>query len=101
MHRRGQPPRDAVHALDAPAQLRGRIERVYRVPRGLAATVHNGPRLYFGGPERSRAKWSALVSVLADESSRGATYVDVRIPERPVAGGFAPRAPEPSASTLG
>ena len=85
----------------APGPLRARVERVYRVRRGLAATVHDGPKLYFGGADRPRAKWSALESVLADESSRGATYVDVRIPERPVAGGFQARPTESSTSTLG
>ncbi len=85
----------------APGPLRARVMRVYRGPRGFAATVHDGPKLYFGSAERRRAKWSALVSVLADESSRGATYVDVRIPERPVAGGFQARPVQVSTSTLG
>jgi cell division protein FtsQ len=85
----------------APVPLRARVEHVYRGPRGLAATVGDGPKLYFGGAERPEAKWSAVVSVLADETARGATYVDVRIPERPVAGGFQARPVEVSASTLG
>jgi cell division protein FtsQ len=86
----------------APGPLRGRVARVFRGKRGLAATVRNGPKLYFGGGERLRAKWSAAAQVLADSSAQGASYVDVRIPERPVAGGFAPRpAPESSPSTLG
>jgi cell division protein FtsQ len=85
----------------APAPLRARVEHVYRGPRGLDLSVADGPKLLFGGAERPRAKWSAVVSVLADETARGATYVDVRIPERPVAGGFQPRPVEASASTLG
>lgn len=85
----------------APAPLRARVARVYRGPRGLAATTRNGPKLYFGGGERPRAKWSAVASVLASDSGRGATYVDVRIPERPVAGGFQARLVQPSTFTLG
>ena len=85
----------------APAPLRDRLEHVYRGPRGLVATVHDGPKLYFGSDRRAQAKWSAIARVLADDSSRGATYVDVRIPDRPVAGGFQPRPTELSPSTLG
>jgi hypothetical protein len=43
----------------------------------------------------------AAARVLAEDSASGATYVDVRIPERPVAGGFQARPVEVSASTLG
>jgi cell division protein FtsQ len=95
--------RRAIRLLDAaPAPLRRRIALVFRGRRGLAATVQDGPKLYFGGGERLRAKWSAAAQVLADSSAQGASYVDVRIPERPVAGGFQPRpAPGSSPSTLG
>lgn len=86
----------------APAPLRGRVARVFRATRGLAATVEDGPKLYFGGGGRLRAKWYAVAQVLADQSAQGASYVDVRIPERPVAGGFQPRPMAgTSASTLG
>jgi len=95
----------ALHAVSllgaAPAPLRRRVTRVFGSTRGLAATVRDGPKLYFGGDDRLRAKWSAAVQVLAHETSRGASYVDVRIPERPVAGGFQPRPVANSASTLG
>lgn len=78
----------------APSALRGRVARVYRGPRGLAATLQNGPKLYFGGTARVDAKWGAAVVVLEQRSSRGASYVDLRVPERPVAGGLQPRTPE-------
>lgn len=92
----------AVRLLGAaPAPLRRRVSRVFRGNRGLAATVHDGPKLYFGGGSRLHAKWSAAARVLAHDTSRGASYVDVRIPERPVAGGFQPRPEVSSASTLG
>lgn len=79
----------------APAALRARISRVYRGPRGLAATLEDGPKLYFGGTAQFRAKWGAAAVVLANGTSKGARYVDLRIPGRPVAGGLKPRTPEP------
>jgi hypothetical protein len=78
----------------APAPLRARVDHVFQGRRGLAATVQDGPKLYFGGDERPRAKWSAAARVLAADTARGAAYVDVRIPERPVAGGFQARPAE-------
>jgi cell division protein FtsQ len=95
----------ALGAIDllatAPPALRARVARIYRGPRGLAASVQNGPRLYFGGAARFDAKWLAAAQVLAQRSSRGASYVDLRVPERPVAGGLQPRQDQPSTSTLG
>lgn len=79
----------------APPALRGRVARVYRGPRGLTATMQNGPKLYFGGPSRPNAKWAAAAQVLASSTSRGAAYLDLRIAERPVAGGLQPRAAQP------
>jgi cell division protein FtsQ len=78
----------------APPALRARVAHVYRGPRGLAATLVNGPKLYFGGSSRFSAKWSAAALVLADGSSKAASYVDLRVPERPVAGGLQPRTPQ-------
>lgn len=95
--------RRAIRLLAAaPGALRRRVTRVFRATRGLAATVEDGPKLYFGGAQRLRAKWLAAARVLADSSAQGASYVDVRIPQRPAAGGFAPRATgQVSPSTLG
>lgn len=93
---------DAIAVVaQAPSPLRTRIQRVYEGDRGLAATVAAGPKLYFGGGERIRAKWIAAVEVLAHAGTQGASYVDLRIPERPVAGGFEPRTADISGSTLG
>ena len=72
----------------APAALRAMVGRVYLGSHGLTAPLRNGPTLYFGGAERLRAKWVSVARVLADPSSRGATYLDVRLPERPAAGGL-------------
>jgi cell division protein FtsQ len=75
----------------APRALRARVVRVHRGPRGLAAALRAGPKLYFGGAARFDAKWGAAAQVLGHGTSRGAAYVDLRIPERPVAGGLQPR----------
>jgi cell division protein FtsQ len=70
----------------APAPLRSRALRAYKGPNGLAVDLRDGPRLDFGDLAQVDAKWLAAAAVLADEDSRGASYVDVRLPERPVAG---------------
>lgn len=85
----------------APPPLRARVARVYEGVRGLSATVEGGPKLYFGGGERIRAKWMAAAEVLAHVGTQGASYVDLRIPEKPVAGGFQPLPAGTSGSTLG
>jgi cell division protein FtsQ len=81
----------------APRALRGRVVRAYRGPRGLTTTMDDGPKLYFGGATRPAAQWGAAAQVLASSTSRGAAYVDLRIPDRPVAGGLKPRSIEPQA----
>lgn len=87
---------DLVRLLAAaPRALRARVARAYRGPRGLTTTMDGGPKLYFGGAARLDAKWSAAAAVLADATSPGAAYVDLRVPERPVAGGMQPRPVEP------
>jgi cell division protein FtsQ len=92
--------RSAIALLAAaPAALRAKVLRVYAGPRGLTAPLDDGPVLYFGGADRLRAKWTAAARVLADRSSAGATYLDLRLPERPAAGGLeAPKPQEPDAS---
>jgi cell division protein FtsQ len=82
----------------APAPLAKEIERTYSSSRGLTVALRGGLRVYFGDGSRPRAKWASLSRVLADPSSAGATYVDVRVPERPAAG-FAPGTAPPSTST--
>jgi cell division protein FtsQ len=70
----------------APRQLLKLIERVYFGPRGLTIAMRNGLLAYFGDSTRPHAKWLALTDVLAARSAAGASYVDVRLPERPAAG---------------
>jgi len=86
---------EAVAVLDAaPPALRARIGRVTGGARGLGVSLRQGPDVYFGSASRLAAKWAAAVGVLADPDARGARYLDVRVPERPAAGGLPPE-PEP------
>jgi cell division protein FtsQ len=70
----------------APGPLRKAVLRVYSGPDGLTVAMRNGLLAYFGDATRPHAKWLSLDRVLADPSSTGASYVDVRLPERPAAG---------------
>ena len=86
----------------APMPLRGRVERIRQLPgKGLVAFMERGPQVLLGDASALAAKWAAAAAVLADDASRGATYVDVRIPERPVAGGVAVPQPEPEQPAAG
>jgi cell division protein FtsQ len=84
--------RDAARAAGAaPPSIARRLETIAHegAARALVAQVEDGPEIVLGTADRLRAKWAAAVRVLADEEAAGAAYVDVRIPERPVAGGLA------------
>jgi cell division protein FtsQ len=70
---------------DAPAPLRRRVAAVSAAGGPLTIYLHRGPRLIFGNDALPHAKWDSAAAVLADTSSRGATYVDVRLPSRPAA----------------
>jgi cell division protein FtsQ len=70
----------------APKALAKSVERAYSGSKGLTLVMHSGLRAYFGDSSRPHAKWAALVRVLADPGSVGASYVDLRVPERPAAG---------------
>jgi cell division protein FtsQ len=93
--------RDAVAVLAAaPPALRARVERLRLGRHGWTAPLADGPVLYLGSATRLKAKWAAAAIVLGDAGSAGATYVDVRIPERAAAGGvLAPTADEPAGGT--
>jgi hypothetical protein len=86
----------------APAPLLEHVERVFTGVKGLTVAMRNGLLVYFGDASRPLAKWLSLVRVLADQSSAGASYVDVRLPSHPAAGfpaGVAP--PDASSTTAG
>ncbi len=84
----------------APPALLGRLTSIEPGARGLVAEMRKGPDVILGSQARLRAKWAAAAAVLADPASQGAQYVDVRLPERPVAGGLPEpeRAEEPPAA---
>ena len=88
----------------APAPLRGRLERIdVRADEGIVVELREGPELIFGDANHVRAKWIAAVRILADPEATGASYIDVRLPGRPAAGGLpaetvAPVAPAGSAA---
>jgi cell division protein FtsQ len=73
----------------APAELLRKISTITIQPaKGYVAQVEDGPAIWLGGAARLEEKWDAAAAVLAQDSSAGASYVDVRIPERAVAGGL-------------
>lgn len=83
----------ALHAArvagGAPAPLRGRLERVVmRAEEGIVVELRDGPELIFGDARHVRAKWIAATRILADPEAAGASYIDVRLPGRPAAGGL-------------
>jgi cell division protein FtsQ len=80
----------------APVRLAKDVERAYSGPKGLTLAMRGGLLAYFGDASRPHAKWIALARVLADASSAGASYVDVRSPERPAAGFPAGVTPPPA-----
>jgi cell division protein FtsQ len=92
-------------AAAAPAPLRARIESITIQPgKGFVAQLRNGPAVWLGGRPRVELKWDSAAAVLAAPSSRGADYIDVRMPERPVAGGLQsdePAQPGPAAPVPG
>jgi cell division protein FtsQ len=76
-------------AAAVPGLLRGRLERVgLRKGDGLVVELRDGPELIFGDASRARVKWIAAARVLADRDAAGATYIDLRLPGRPAAGGL-------------
>jgi cell division protein FtsQ len=83
-------------AAAAPPELRARAERLFYGAGGMTLDLRNGPDLIFGSDGDARTKWLAAARVLSDESSVGATYLDLRIPKVVAAGGVGPIEPEPT-----
>ena len=76
-------------AATAPPALLHRataIER--RRGEGIVVVLRDGPRMIFGDETSAAPKWRAAAGVLASRDAQGAAYVDLRLPERPVAGGL-------------
>ena len=72
----------------APTVLRARVTKVTLGGHGLTAFLDSGPQVRFGDGHRLHAKWIAAQRVMADPGALDATYIDVRVPERPAAGGL-------------
>ena len=83
-------------AAAAPPELRERAARVFWDDHGVALDLRNGPDLIFGDPKAAREKWRAAARVLAEDSSAGATYLDLRVPNVVAAGGVGPIEPTPT-----
>jgi cell division protein FtsQ len=85
-------------AAAAPPALLPKIASITIQPgKGFVAQMTSGPAIWLGGPVRLDAKWRAAAAVLAQPSSEGASYIDARLPERPIAGGVdAPDTAQPT-----
>jgi cell division septal protein FtsQ len=81
----------AVRLLGAaPYQLLPKVGEVTSIAgHGLVGQLHNGPSIYFGDATQAAAKWAAVLAVLADSNSQGASYIDVTDPQHPAAGSTA------------
>jgi cell division protein FtsQ len=71
-----------------PEPLRPLVEKVGRDDDyGVIVTLRGGIPVRFGSGSRAAEKWAAAAAVLADPKLDSLTYLDVRVPERPAAGG--------------
>jgi cell division protein FtsQ len=86
----GEPLEQALVAGAAPDPLRPLIERIDHTEEdGVEITLRGGIPVRFGSASDAEQKWAAAAAVLADPKLDAVTYVDVRVPERPAAGGAA------------
>jgi cell division protein FtsQ len=69
----------------APSVLRHRVYTVTLGSEGLTVQLRNGPAIYFGDGSLPHAKWDSAAAVLANSTSRGASYINVSLPSRPAA----------------
>jgi cell division protein FtsQ len=84
--------RTLVTALaGAPEPLRSQLDNAHlsSTGQGILVAMRDGPTLELGTSARLAAKWASATRVLAAPSSTGASEIDVRLPERPAARGFA------------
>lgn len=86
----GEPLEQALIAGAAPEPLRPLIEAVdHSDETGVTVELRGNIPVRFGSGARAAEKWAAAAAVLADPKLDALTYVDVRVPERPAAGGAA------------
>lgn len=86
----GEPLEQALVAGAAPEPLRPLIENVdHDEEMGVVVKLRGEIPVRFGTGARAAEKWAAAAAVLADPKLDALTYIDVRVPERPAAGGAA------------
>jgi cell division protein FtsQ len=86
----GEPLEQTLVVGAAPDPLLGLVEKVdHTDDYGVVVTVRGGIEVRFGSGERADEKWAATAAVLADPKLDVASYLDVRVPERPAVGGAA------------
>ena len=72
----------------APAPLRAEINGAETSKDyGVSVDIGPGLELRFGDASSADLKWKAAAAVLADPKFEGASYLDLSVPDRPVAGG--------------
>jgi cell division protein FtsQ len=72
----------------APEPLRPLVHAVrLDEEHGVEVTLRGGIPVRFGSAVRAGEKWAAAAAVLASPKLDALTYLDVRVPERPTAGG--------------
>jgi cell division protein FtsQ len=78
---------EALAVGPAPAPLRPLITTVsLSDDYGVVATMRGGIELRLGTGRDAAAKWAAAAAILADPKLESASYVDVRVPQRPAVG---------------
>ena len=81
----------ALIAGAAPEPLRPLMHSIeHTSDHGIVVTLRGGIPVYFGTAAEAGPKWAAAAAVLADPKLDSLTYLDVRVPRRPAAGGAAP-----------
>jgi cell division protein FtsQ len=86
----GDPLQQALILGATPEPLRPMIENIGHDDKyGVEVTLRGGIPVRFGSGSRAAEKWGAAAAVLADPKLDSFTYLDVRVPERPTAGGAA------------
>jgi cell division protein FtsQ len=84
----GEPLDQALVAGATPEELRPLIEGIsYTEDYGVEIRMEGGIPIRFGPGARAEAKWAAAAAVLADPELASLSSLDVRVPERPAAGG--------------
>lgn len=83
----GDPLAEAILTGAAPAPLHELIDKVqFKGEKGVVITIAGLP-VIFGTSDRAGEKWVAVAATLSDPKLDSLSYLDVRVPDRPAAGG--------------